>query len=120
MNNVNQFLIIGRAILTLVNPDGRDSYILEQGHAQKIPAGTMFFLVNPDNNDNLRLIKLSIPVNNPHRLQVLHYVIPNNFFFYNTLQFLSKCDNKCLSCGTFSYLAQKPSNPTCKGSARIF
>jgi len=81
MNNVNQFLIIGRAILTLVNPDGRDSYILEQGHAQKIPAGTMFFLVNPDNNDNLRLIKLSIPVNNPHRLQVLHYVIPNNFFF---------------------------------------
>jgi len=70
MNNVNHFLITGRAILTLVNPDGRDSYILEQGHAQRIPAGTTFFLVNPDDNENLRLIKLAMPVNNPQRLQV--------------------------------------------------
>ena len=88
MNNVNQFLITGRAILTLVNPDGRDSYILEQGHAQKIPAGTIFFLVNPDHNENLRIVKLATPVNNPHRFQVLHSVIPNKFFFfYNNLQF---------------------------------
>ncbi|XP_027937583.1 beta-conglycinin beta subunit 1-like [Vigna unguiculata] len=66
------FLLVvlnGRAILTLVNPDGRDSYILEQGHAQKIPAGTTFFLVNPDDNENLRIVKLAIPVNNPHRFQ---------------------------------------------------
>ncbi|BAT97405.1 hypothetical protein VIGAN_09084200 [Vigna angularis var. angularis] len=66
------FLLVvlnGRAILTLVNPDSRDSYILEQGHAQKIPAGTTFFLVNPDDNENLRIIKLAIPVNNPHRFQ---------------------------------------------------
>ena len=76
---VINLVITGRAILTLVNPDGRDSYILEQGHAQKIPAGTIFFLVNPDDNENLRLIKLAIPVNNPHRLQVQHSVIPNNF-----------------------------------------
>ncbi|WVZ16941.1 hypothetical protein V8G54_009923 [Vigna mungo] len=73
------FLLVvlnGRAILTLVNPDGRDSYILEQGHAQKIPAGTTFFLVNPNDNDNLRIIKLAIPVNNPHRFQ--------NFFLSST------------------------------------
>ncbi|QCD85767.1 RmlC-like jelly roll fold [Vigna unguiculata] len=66
------FLLVvlnGRAILTLLNPDGRDSYILEQGHAQKIPAGTTFFLVNPHDNENLRIIKLAIPVNNPHRFQ---------------------------------------------------
>nr|AAZ06661.1 seed storage protein B [Vigna luteola] len=66
------FLLVvlnGRALLTLVNPDGRDSYILEQGHAQRIPAGTTFFLVNPNDNDNLRIIKLAIPVNNPHRFQ---------------------------------------------------
>ncbi|XP_027937581.1 beta-conglycinin beta subunit 1-like [Vigna unguiculata] len=66
------FLLVvlnGRAILTLVNPDGRDSYILEQGHAQKIPAGTTFFLVNPDDNENLRIVKLAVPVNNPHRFQ---------------------------------------------------
>ncbi|WVY99095.1 hypothetical protein V8G54_031248 [Vigna mungo] len=66
------FLLVvlnGRAVLTLVNPDGRDSYILEQGHAQKIPAGTIFFLVNPDDNENLRIIKLAVPVNNPHRFQ---------------------------------------------------
>nr|ABG02260.1 8S globulin alpha isoform precursor [Vigna radiata] len=66
------FLLVvlnGRAVLTLVNPDGRDSNILEQGHAQKIPAGTTFFLVNPDDNENLRIIKLAVPVNNPHRFQ---------------------------------------------------
>ncbi|BAT94099.1 hypothetical protein LR48_Vigan02g222900 [Vigna angularis] len=66
------FLLVvlnGTAVLTLVNPDGRDSYILEQGHAQKIPAGTIFFLVNPDDNENLRIIKLAVPVNNPHRFQ---------------------------------------------------
>ncbi|NP_001304229.1 beta-conglycinin, beta chain-like precursor [Vigna radiata] len=67
------FLLVvlnGRAVLTLVNPDGgRDSHILEQGHAQKIPAGTIFFLVNPDDNENLRIIKLAVPVNNPHRFQ---------------------------------------------------
>ncbi|QCE03137.1 RmlC-like jelly roll fold [Vigna unguiculata] len=66
------FLLVvlnGRAILTLVNPDGRDSFILEQGHVQRIPAGTTFFLVNPNDNDNLRIIKLAIPVNNPHKFQ---------------------------------------------------
>jgi len=67
---VINLLITGKAILTLVNPDGRDSFILEQGHAQKIPAGTTFFLVNPNENENLRIIKLAIPVNNPHRFQV--------------------------------------------------
>ncbi|BAT90067.1 hypothetical protein LR48_Vigan08g100900 [Vigna angularis] len=66
------FLLVvlnGRALLTLVNPDGRDSYILEQGHAQKIPAGTIFFLVNPNDNENLRIIKIATPINNPHRFQ---------------------------------------------------
>ncbi|KOM36077.1 hypothetical protein LR48_Vigan02g222700 [Vigna angularis] len=66
------FLLVvlnGTAVLTLVNPDGRDSYILEQGDAQKISAGTTFFLVNPDDNENLRIIKLAVPVNNPHRFQ---------------------------------------------------
>ncbi|XP_014492536.1 beta-conglycinin, beta chain-like [Vigna radiata var. radiata] len=66
------FLLVvlnGRAVLTLVNADGRDSYILEQGHAQRIPAGTIFFVVNPNDNENLRIIKMAVPVNNPHRFQ---------------------------------------------------
>jgi len=79
---VINLVITGRAILTLVKPDGRDSYILEQGHAQRIPAGTIFFLVNPDDNENLRVVKLAISVNNPQRLQVLPFVILNYFFFF--------------------------------------
>ncbi|CAJ1977187.1 unnamed protein product [Sphenostylis stenocarpa] len=69
-----EFLLVvlsGKAILTVVNPDGRDSYILESGHIQKIPAGTVFYLINPDDNENLRLIKLAVPVNNPHKFQNL-------------------------------------------------
>ncbi|CAJ1967946.1 unnamed protein product [Sphenostylis stenocarpa] len=73
------FLLVvlsGRAILTLVNPDGNDTFILEPGYAQKIPAGTVFYLINPDENENLRVIKLAKPVNNPHKFQ--------NFFLSST------------------------------------
>ncbi|XP_027909591.1 beta-conglycinin beta subunit 1-like [Vigna unguiculata] len=63
------FVLNGGPVITLVNPDGRESYILEQGDAQKIPAGTIFFLINPDDNEDLRIIKLAIPVNNPHIFQ---------------------------------------------------
>jgi len=74
---VIKLLITGGPVITLVNPDGRESYILEQGDAQKIPAGTIFFLINPDDNEDLRIIKLAIPVNNPHIFQVLPFLIPN-------------------------------------------
>ncbi|RDX58507.1 Beta-conglycinin, beta chain, partial [Mucuna pruriens] len=69
-------VLSGRAILTLVNTDNVDSYNLESAYAQRIPAGTTFYLVNPDDNDNLRVICLAMPVNKPGRYE--------DFFLSNT------------------------------------
>ncbi|KAK8467459.1 hypothetical protein PHAVU_007G059750 [Phaseolus vulgaris] len=61
----------GSAILVLVKPDDRREYFfltsdnpIFSDH-QKIPAGTIFYLVNPDPKENLRIIQLAMPVNNP-------------------------------------------------------
>nr|P10562.1 RecName: Full=Canavalin; Flags: Precursor [Canavalia gladiata]CAA29910.1 unnamed protein product [Canavalia gladiata] len=55
----------GQAILVLVNPDGRDTYKLDQGDAIKIQAGTPFYLINPDNNQNLRILNFAITFRRP-------------------------------------------------------
>ncbi|KAK7394848.1 hypothetical protein VNO78_15389 [Psophocarpus tetragonolobus] len=62
-------VLSGRAVVTLVNNDERNSYILEKDDALGIPAGTTYYVVNPDDNQNLRLIKLAIPVNKPGQIQ---------------------------------------------------
>ncbi|KAG4984289.1 hypothetical protein JHK87_029038 [Glycine soja] len=59
----------GTAILTLVNNDDRDSYNLQSGDALRVPAGTTYYVVNPDNDENLRMITLAIPVNKPGRFE---------------------------------------------------
>jgi len=71
-------LIAGRALLTLENPDDRDSFDLQSGDAQRIPSGTTFYLVNLDNKETLRVMALVRPVNNPSRFEVL-------LFLYNEL-----------------------------------
>ncbi|KAL2324417.1 hypothetical protein Fmac_023475 [Flemingia macrophylla] len=73
------FLLVvlsGRAIIIFVNPDNREPYYLDRGYAQRIPAGTTFYLVNPDQKENLRVIKLAIPVNEPGNFE--------NFFLSST------------------------------------
>jgi len=67
-----------------VEPEDRDCYYLDPGYAQIIPAGTTFYLVNPERNKNLRVIKLAIPVNKPGKFdEVLSflYKLINQFFF---------------------------------------
>ncbi|XP_027367670.1 beta-conglycinin, beta chain-like [Abrus precatorius] len=62
------FLLVvaeGSAILTFLGPQESKTYILERGDALRIPAGTTFYMLNRDNNQNLRVIKLAIPVNKP-------------------------------------------------------
>ncbi|KAK7280094.1 hypothetical protein RJT34_25156 [Clitoria ternatea] len=59
----------GKAILTLVYPDDKNSYNLECGDAIRIPAGITFYLINRDENQNLRIIKLAVPVNRPGKFQ---------------------------------------------------
>uniref|UniRef100_A0A0R0HYM3 Cupin type-1 domain-containing protein n=1 Tax=Glycine max TaxID=3847 RepID=A0A0R0HYM3_SOYBN len=58
-------VLSGRALINLVKPDDRDPYYLDRGYAQRIPAGTTVYLVNPDKKKDLRVIKLAIPVNKP-------------------------------------------------------
>nr|AHW49423.1 alpha-phaseolin [Phaseolus vulgaris] len=60
----------GSALLVLVKPDDRREYFfltsdnpIFSDH-QKIPAGTIFYLVNPDPKEDLRIIHLAMPVNN--------------------------------------------------------
>ncbi|XP_019434389.1 PREDICTED: conglutin beta 2 [Lupinus angustifolius] len=55
----------GRATITIVNPDKRQAYNLEHGDALRLPAGTTSYILNPDDNQNLRVVKLAIPINNP-------------------------------------------------------
>lgn len=71
---VMHYIYTGRAILTLVNNDDRDSYRLQSGDALRVPSGTTYYVVNPDNNENLRLITLAIPVNKPGRFEVLPFL----------------------------------------------
>jgi len=58
-----------------MEPDNRDPYYLDPGYAQIIPAGTTFYLVNPERNKNLRVIKLAIPVNKPGKFEVLSFLL---------------------------------------------
>jgi len=76
INNGNQFVNYRESDTHIGEPDGRDSCKLERGDAQRIPAGTIFYLVNPDNKENLRLIKLAMPINEP-KFEVLPFLIPN-------------------------------------------
>ncbi|CAL0302853.1 unnamed protein product [Lupinus luteus] len=55
----------GRATITIVNPDKRQAYNLQCGDALRLPAGTTSYILNPDDNQNLRVVKLAIPINNP-------------------------------------------------------
>ncbi|ESW15284.1 hypothetical protein PHAVU_007G059800 [Phaseolus vulgaris] len=74
------FLLVvlsGRALINFVEPEDRDCYYLDPGYAQIIPAGTTFYLVNPERNKNLRVIKLAIPVNKPGKFD-------ENFFLSRT------------------------------------
>nr|QBZ93319.1 beta-conglycinin alpha subunit [Glycine tomentella] len=58
-------MLNGTAIFSLVNNDDRDSYRLQAGDALRVPSGTTYYVVNPDNNENFRMIRLAIPVNKP-------------------------------------------------------
>ncbi|KAI5410152.1 hypothetical protein KIW84_055579 [Lathyrus oleraceus] len=62
-------VLSGKAILTVLKPDDRNSFNLERGDTIKLPAGTIAYLVNRDDNKELRVLDLAIPVNRPGQLQ---------------------------------------------------
>ncbi|CAL5205273.1 unnamed protein product [Lathyrus oleraceus] len=62
-------VLSGKAILTLLKPNDRNSFNLERGDTIKLPAGTIAYLVNRDDEDELRVLDLAIPVNRPGQIQ---------------------------------------------------
>ncbi|XP_058768775.1 vicilin-like [Vicia villosa] len=62
-------VLSGKAILTVLKPNDRSSFNLERGDTIKLPAGTIGYLVNRDDKEDLRVLDLAIPVNRPGQLQ---------------------------------------------------
>ncbi|CAL5201509.1 unnamed protein product [Lathyrus oleraceus] len=62
-------VLSGKAILTVLKPNDRNSFNIERGDTIKLPAGTIAYLVNRDDDEDLRVLDLAIPVNRPGQLQ---------------------------------------------------
>ncbi|CAK8564940.1 unnamed protein product [Lathyrus sativus] len=62
-------VLSGKAILTVLKPDDRNSFNLERGDTIKLSAGTIAYLVNRDDDEDLRVLDLAIPVNRPGQVQ---------------------------------------------------
>jgi len=55
----------------VLNPNNRNSFNLERGDTIKLPAGSTAYLVNQNNDEDLRVVDLAIPVNRPGKFQVI-------------------------------------------------
>ncbi|GAU49790.1 hypothetical protein TSUD_46070 [Trifolium subterraneum] len=62
--NINNVLLIFNRTQII-----RNSFNLERGDTIKLPAGTTAYLVNQDDNEDLRVADLVIPVNRPGKFQ---------------------------------------------------
>ncbi|GMH02406.1 hypothetical protein Nepgr_004245 [Nepenthes gracilis] len=59
------FVANGRGTVTLVSPEGRESFNVERGHIMRIPTGETVYMINRDNDEKLILVKLIRPVSTP-------------------------------------------------------
>ncbi|XP_019053172.1 PREDICTED: vicilin-like antimicrobial peptides 2-2 [Nelumbo nucifera] len=58
-------VVKGKATINLVHNDNRESYNLECGDVARIPAGTMVYLMNRDDNENLQIVTLFRTISTP-------------------------------------------------------
>jgi hypothetical protein len=56
----------------VLNRNDRYSFNLERGDTIKLAAGTIAYLANRDDKEELRVLDLVIPVNRPGQFQVIH------------------------------------------------
>ncbi|XP_028771629.1 provicilin-like [Neltuma alba] len=90
-----EYLVIntrGRAIVTLVLPNYKESFNLEQFDVLRVPAGAICYTINRASGQDLELIKLALPVNIPGQIENFYpsgNQIPNSYlkaFNRKTLQ----------------------------------
>ncbi|CAK8564937.1 unnamed protein product [Lathyrus sativus] len=81
-------VLSGKAILTVLKPDDRNSYNLERGDTIKLSAGTIAYLVNRDDDEDLRVLDLAIPVNRPGQIQ--SFLLSGNQYQQSILSGFSK------------------------------
>ncbi|GAU48562.1 hypothetical protein TSUD_182100 [Trifolium subterraneum] len=62
-------VLSGKAILTVLKSNDRNSFNLERGDTIKLPAGTIAYLANRDDKEDLRVLDLAIPINRPGQVQ---------------------------------------------------
>ncbi|MED6138991.1 hypothetical protein PIB30_079701 [Stylosanthes scabra] len=59
----------GNATVSVANGNNKQSFNLEEGHALRIPSGFISYILNPHDNQNLRVAKISMPVNTPGQFE---------------------------------------------------
>ncbi|KAI9089783.1 hypothetical protein K1719_029076 [Acacia pycnantha] len=67
-----EYLIIttkGRALVTLLLPNYKESFNLERFDVLRVPAGAICYTINRANNEDLELYKLAMPVNIPGQFE---------------------------------------------------
>ncbi|KAK4257965.1 hypothetical protein QN277_007485 [Acacia crassicarpa] len=67
-----EYLIIatkGRALVTLLLPNYKESFNLERFDVLRVPAGAICYTINRANNEDLVLYKLALPVNIPGQFE---------------------------------------------------
>ncbi|KAF5466112.1 hypothetical protein F2P56_016067 [Juglans regia] len=69
----------GRATLTLVSQETRESFNLECGDVIRVPAGATVYVINQDSNERLEMVKLLQPVNNPGQFR-FEFVVLQEYY----------------------------------------
>ncbi|MED6205512.1 hypothetical protein PIB30_018294 [Stylosanthes scabra] len=59
----------GQATVSVANGNNKQSFNLEEGHALRIPSGFISYILNPHDNQNLKIAKISMPVNTPGQFE---------------------------------------------------
>lgn len=62
--------------MSLVSKGKRNSFNIGRGDIIRVCAGTTAYLINRDNNENLLIAKLLIPVSTPGQFQVRKFSVP--------------------------------------------
>ncbi|KAI3910791.1 hypothetical protein MKW98_030599 [Papaver atlanticum] len=64
------FVVRGRGSITMVRQEDKETHNLERGDVMRVPAGTVVYLINKDNNEKLILAKLLQTVFTPGHVGV--------------------------------------------------